>query len=338
MSAASRQPNLNTEHAAGADSLRPGPAARGRVLLEALVGSWVYLCGLTSIVLVLLIFLFVFREAFPLLREYSLVAFLSGREWRPTDDPAAFGLVPLLLSSLLVTIGAIAISVPLGISSAIFIGEIAPRRLREILKIIVELLASVPSVVLGFFGLTILGPILQNVLKMDTGTNMLAGSITLAFMAIPTIATISEDALAGVSRETREGSLGLGATRWQTIRHVSVPAAASGIVAATMLGIGRAIGETMVVLMVTGNGVGQNLSALMNGPQNPLATFRNTFGAYGELCRTLTATIAAEMGEVAPGDAHYHALFLLGVVLFLLTFLINFAADLALRRSQKGSR
>jgi phosphate transport system permease protein len=301
-----------------------------------MIGGWVYLCGITSIVLVLLIFLFVFREAFPLLREYALAAFLLGKEWRPTDDPAAFGLLPLLLSSLLVTAGAIAISVPLGISSAVFIGEIAPRRLREVLKITVELLASVPSVVLGFFGLTVLGPILQNVFKMDIGTNMLAGSITLAFMAVPTIATISEDALASVSRETREGSLGLGATRWQTIQKVSVPAAASGIVAATMLGIGRAIGETMVVLMVTGNGVGQNLSSLMNGPQNPLIMFQNIFGAYGELCRTLTATIAAEMGEVTPGDSHYHALFLLGVVLFLITFFVNFAADMALRRTQKG--
>jgi phosphate transport system permease protein len=329
---------FKTARVARADSLKPGRAARGRVLVERLIGGWIYICGITSIILVLLIFLFVFREAFPLLREYSLWSFLTGKEWRPTDDPAVFGLVPLLLSSLLVTIGAIVISVPLGISSAIFIAEIAPRRLREILKILVELLASVPSVVLGFFGLTVLGPILQNVLKMDTGTNMLAGSITLAFMAIPTIATISEDALSSVSRETREGSLGLGATQWQTIQKVSVPAAASGIVAATMLGVGRAIGETMVVLMVTGNGVGQNLSSLMSGPKNPLVVFQNTFGAYGELCRTLTATIAAEMGEVAPGDSHYHALFLLGVVLFVITFLINFAADFALRRTQKASR
>ncbi|MES2463783.1 MAG: phosphate ABC transporter permease subunit PstC [Armatimonadota bacterium] len=320
------------------DSLKPGRAARGRVILEKIIGGWIYLCGLTSVVLVLLIFLFVFREAFPLLREYPLTAFLLGKEWRPTDDPAAFGLVPLLLSSLLVTAGAILISVPLGISTAVFIGEIAPRRLREVLKITVELLASVPSVVLGFFGLMVLGPILQNVFKMDTGTNMLAGSITLAFMAIPTIATISEDALSSVSRETREGSLGLGATRWQTICGVSLPAAAPGIVAATMLGVGRAIGETMVVLMVTGNGVGQNLSILMNGPRNPLVVFQSTFASYGELCRTLTATIAAEMGEVAPGDSHYHALFLLGVVLFLITFLINFAADFALRRTQQGRR
>ncbi len=324
------------QRAAGTDSLKPGRAARRRVLFEGMISGWIYLCGITSVVLVLLIFLFVFREAFPLIRENSLAAFLTGKEWRPTDDPPAFGLLPLLLSSLLVTAGAIAISVPLGISSAVFIAEIAPRRLREVLKTAVELLASVPSVVLGFFGLTVLGPILQNVLKMDIGTNMLAGSITLAFMAIPTIATISEDSLGSVPRETREGSLGLGATRWQTIQKVSVPAAASGIVAATMLGIGRAIGETMVVLMVTGNGVGQNLSSLMNGPQNPLVVFQNIFGAYGELCRTLTATIAAEMGEVAPGDSHYHALFFLGVVLFLITFLVNAAADFALRRTQKG--
>lgn len=147
---------------------------------------------------------------------------------------------------------------------------------------------------------------------------MLSGSLTLAFMAVPTIATISEDALSNVSCETREGSLCLGATRWQTIRNVVLPGAASGIVASVMLGIGRAIGETMVVLMVTGNGVDQNLTTLMNGPQNPLVAFQSTFGAYGEVCRTFTATIAAEMGEVAPGDIHYHALFVLGVVLFCL--------------------
>ncbi|MBC8102524.1 MAG: phosphate ABC transporter permease subunit PstC [Cytophagales bacterium] len=316
----------------------PGRAARGRVIYERIIGAWIFLCGITSIVFVAMIFLFVFREAFPLFREFPAWSFLTGKEWRPTDDPAAFGLVPLLLSSLLVTAGAIVIAVPLGISSAIFIGEIAPARLRDLLKTTVELLASVPSVVLGFFGLAVLGPILQQVFRMDIGTNMLAGSITLAFMAIPTIATISEDALGTVARDIREGSLGLGATRWQTIRGVVVPAASSGIVAATMLGVGRAIGETMVVLMVTGNGVGQNLTALMGGPQNPLAVFQQTFGAYAEVCRTLTATIAAEMGEVTPGEAHYHALFLLGVVLFAITFLVNLAADAALRRAQRGSR
>lgn len=332
-------PSLNAPsdaRAAQGPTLASSPRARARVAGEKVIAGWIFLCGITSIVLVALIFLFVLREAFPLVREYPLLRFLGGREWTPVDDyHPEFGLLPLLLSSLLVTLGAVAIAVPLGVMSAIFIGEIAPPRLRNPLKTIVELLASVPSVVLGFFGLTVLGPLLQRA-GLPTGNTMIAGSITLAFMAIPTIATISEDALGAVARDIREGSLGLGATRWQTIRHVVLPAAASGIVAAIMLGVGRAIGETMVVLMVTGNGVGLNLTGLMNNTPAPLGAFSHVFGAYGEICRTLTATIASEMGEVTPGETHYHALFLLGVVLFVITFAINAIADFALRRSHRA--
>lgn len=314
---------------------------RAGALGEQMIKGWIFLCGITSIVLVAMIFLFIFREALPLLQTYPPAQFFLGKKWipQPADEARLpdFGLLPLLLSSLLVTLGAIALAIPLGIASAIFIAELAPKRLRDILKTLVELLAAIPSVVLGFFGALVLAPLLQNVLHLGSGTTMLAGSICLAFMAIPTIATISEDALAAVPRDLREGSLGMGATHWQTIRHVIFPAAFSGIIAAIMLGIGRAIGETMVVLMVTGNGVGNHLTALMNDPGSPVKAFQHVFGSYLELCRTLTATIAAEMGEVVPGEPHYRALFLLGVVLFSITFVINLIADAALRRTRRGT-
>ena len=314
-----------------------GAGANTRKWSERLIAGWIFLCGMTAIAFVVLIFLFVFREAFPLLSAYSPAKFFLGKEWTPADEyHPDFGLLPLLLSSLLVTLGAIVLAVPLGVSSAIFIAEVAPRRLRTALKSVIELLAAVPSVVLGFFGATVLAPFLQAALHLPSGVTMLAGSLTLAFMAVPTIATISDDALRSVPRETRNGSLGLGATRWQTISRVVVPAAFSGIIASVMLGIGRAVGETMVVLMVTGNGVGSNLTGLMNHHGGFLAPFAQVFGAYGELCRTLTATIAMEMGEVVPGDLHYRALFFLGVVLFVITFLINLVADFALRRAARN--
>lgn len=339
--------------AAGAASRLRGRRATTGVLAERVINGWIFLCGMTCIALVAMIFLFIVREALPLFKTYPLPRFLLGREWSPGSGSisgAEFGLVPLLLSSLLVTAGAVALAVPLGVASAVFMAEIAPVRTRVVLKSIVELLAGVPSVVLGFFGATVLAPYLQSRYNLPAGVNMLAGSLTLALMAVPTIATISEDALAAVPRDVREGSLGLGATKWQTVRHVLLPAAFSGIIAAVMLGIGRAIGETMVVLMVTGNGVGSHLTALMNAPgadaaatlktspANPIAAgvgaFQHVFGAYTEVCRTMTATIASEMGEVVPGDTHYQALFMLGVVLFLITFAINQVAAGALRRSR----
>jgi len=305
------------------------------VLGERAITGWIYLCGFTSVVFVALIFLFVFKEALPLLREYPIGEFLFGKSWTPTSAHPRFGLVPLLLSSLLVTLGAIVIAVPLGLTTAVFLAEIAPPRVREIFKPAVELLAAIPSVVLGFFGATVLAPWLASSLHLSTGKTMLAGAITLAFMAVPTIATIGEDALSAVSRDIREGSLGLGATPWETIRHVSFPAAFSGIVAGVMLGIGRAIGETMVVLMVTGNAVSEDLTALMDGTGGPFAAFGHVFASYLGVARTITATIASEMGEAVQGDTHYRALFLLGVVLFFITFLINLGADWALRRNRR---
>ncbi|GAB4457258.1 MAG: phosphate ABC transporter permease subunit PstC [Armatimonadaceae bacterium] len=332
---------------------RPSTAGKRPVRpLERIVEGIIFFCGITSILFVALIFLFIFKEAFPLLLRYPWGEFFLGKEWTPVPPSGVqpdFGLLPLLISSILITLGAIALAVPLGITSAIFIAEIAPAKTRDFLKSTVELLAALPSVVLGFFAAVVLSPFLQKSMELPTGDTMLTGAITLAFMAIPTIATISEDAINAVPRDVREGSLGLGASHWQTIWRVQVPAAFSGIIAAVMLGIGRAIGETMVVLMVTGNNIGLHLNDLLTqpgvevadkwnvDPQNPIAvmvgSFQHVFGAYTEICRTITATIAAEMGELTPGELHYHALFMLGVVLFLITFSINLTADFALRRA-----
>lgn len=312
----------------GANALRSRRSLLAAVAEKAVTG-WIYLCGGLSIVFVLLIFLFVAKEAFPLFQKYPAGGFFGGIRWNATGSPEQFGMIPLLLSSVMVTLGAVAIAIPLGLATAIYLAEIAPARVRDVIKPGVELLAAIPSVVLGFFGVTILAPFLASFLKLDIGTTMLAGSITLAFMAIPTIATISEDALSAVGKELKQGSLALGATRWETIRRVLIPAAFSGIVASVMLGIGRAIGETMVVLMVTGSGISDALSGII---AEPIKLFTSFFPAYGQICYPITATIASDMGEAVVGSAHYRALFMLGVVLFGITFFINLVADAALRK------
>jgi phosphate transport system permease protein len=206
--------------------------------------------------------------------------------------------------------------VPLGISSAIFIAEVASSWLREILKATVEFLAAIPSIVLGFIGLVTLVPLVKKVFHLPTGLTALSGSIMLAFMAMPTIVSIMEDALTAVPRSYREGALALGATRWQTIWRVLLPAASSGMLAAVMLGIGRVIGETMAVMMITGNA-----ARIPTGLMQPV--------------RTMTATIAAEMGEAVQGSEHYFALFAIGIVLFCITFVINVTASVFVRRRSK---
>ena len=205
------------------------------------------------------------------------------------------------------------IAVPLGLASAIYVAEVAPPKLRDILKSGIELLAAFPSIVLGFIGIVTLAPFLKSVFHLSSGLTALAGSIMLAFMAMPTIVSIIEDAIVSVPKNYREGSLALGATHWQTIYRVVLPAASSGILAAVMLGIGRVIGETMAVLMITGNAAVLPTSIL-------------------QPVRTLTATIAAEMGEAVSGSEHYYALFAIGIVLFIISFVINLLADLFLHR------
>ncbi len=278
-----------------------------RKWLEFFIESGIRVLGFSSIGIVALIFMFLLREGLPVLVEVP-VGNLFGVGWYPTFDQ--FGIVPLLLGSLLVTIVAILIALPLGVATAVYVREVAPNWAREILKPMIEVLAGIPSVVLGFFGITLLAPLVRETLGAPTGLTAFTGALILAYMALPTIISVAEDALDAVPKSYRDAGLALGATQWQTIWRVVVPAARSGIVTAVMLGIGRAIGETMAVMMVTGNAA-----------RLPL-----TLDSLFRPARTMTATIAAEMGEVAQGSVHYHALFGIAIILFLLTFAINLAA------------
>ena len=275
--------------------------------LEFIIETGIRLVGFSSIAFVLLIFLFLLREGVPVFLEVPL-SNLFGVRWYPTFD--LFGAVPLLLGSALVTITAIAIALPLGVATAILVREVAPSWTREILKPMIEVLAGIPSVVLGFFGMTVLAPLVREGLGAPTGLTAFTGAVILAYMALPTIVSIAEDALDAVPKSYRDAGLAMGATQWQTIWRVVVPAARSGVVTAVMLGMGRAIGETMAVMMVTGNAA--------RLPLGLADLFRPL--------RTMTATVAAEMGEVAQGSTHYHALFGIGIILFVITFIINAAA------------
>jgi phosphate transport system permease protein len=274
--------------------------------------------GFSSIGFVVLIFFFLLREGVPVFFEVPLDNLFSSR-WYPTFD--LFGTLPLILGSILVTVTAIAISVPLGVSTAVFIREVAPNWAREILKPVIEVLAGIPSVVLGFFGMTLIAPLFLEMLGVPTGLTAFTGALILAYMALPTIISVAEDALDAVPKSYRDAGLAMGASQWQTIWRVVVPAARSGIVVAVMLGMGRAIGETMAVMMVTGNAA-----------RMPL-----TIDSLVRPVRTMTATIAAEMGEVAQGSTHYHALFGIGIILFVLTFAINLvAASTIFKRRRRG--
>jgi len=275
---------------------------------EHLIEGLIWLAGVSAIVIIALIFFFLLREGIPTFLDIPLRQ-LFGSRWYPIEGN--FGLLPLLVGSLLVTIGAVIIAVPLGLTTAIYLGEIAPSWQREILKPLIEVLAGIPSIVLGFLGWVALAPIIQR-MGAPTGLTAFSGSLILAYMALPTIISISEDALYAVPKEYRDGALAIGATQWQTIWRVVLPAAKSGIVIAVMLGIGRAIGETMAVMMVTGNAA--NIPEL-------------TGGILFQPVRTMTATIAAEMGEVAQGTLHYSVLFGIGIVLFVITFAINSLAS-----------
>jgi phosphate transport system permease protein len=286
-----------------------------RKFKEFIIEQSIFLAGFTSIIFVGLIFLFLLKEGLALFSTIKVADFLAGRNWYPISEPVQLGILPLILGSLLVTIGAAIISIPIGIACAVYIAEIAPLRIKEILKAGIELLAAIPSVVLGFIGMVTLVPWVKSLFNLPTGLTALSGSIILAFMAMPTIVSIAEDALYSVPRSYKEGAFALGATHWQTIQRVILPAASSGILAAVMLGIGRVIGETMAVMMITGN------SAVI--PTSIL-----------QPVRTLTATIAAEMGEAVVGSEHYFALFAIGIVLFIISFAINVTADLFLHKNQ----
>jgi len=259
------------------------------------------------------IILVLFKEGLPIFKQVKLGEFIFGRAWYPTYSPPEFGIFPLILASVWVTFGALFVCVPLGIGSALYLNELATHKQKAVLKPLIEILASIPSIVYGFFGMVILAPFLQNLLHLPIGLCAFTASLTLGIMATPTVCSIAEDALSYVPKSFREASFAVGANRWQTLTRVVIPAAGSGLSTAVILGMSRAIGETMTVLMVAGG------AAII-----PKSFF--------EPVRPMTAAIAAEMGEAPMGSPHYHALFAIALILFLITFIFNIIAELVSRR------
>ena len=292
---------------------RPFVEDMDRKLKEKIIQKAFFLFASISVLVLGLIVFFLFREGVPIFGVVSPREFLLGSEWYPTFDPPAFGIWPLIVGSLIVTFFSTLLAVPLGVLSAVYISEIAGPVVKEILKPLIELLAGIPSVVLGFFGMVVLAPWMQDTLDIPTGLNIVNASIMLALMAIPTISSISEDALYAVPKEFKEASYALGATRAETILKVIIPSALSGISTAVILGMARAVGETMVVLMVAGG------AAAM-----PESLFDSV--------RPMPASIAAEMGEAPFRSVHYHALFAIGIVLFFLALAFNLVADYVSRK------
>ncbi len=294
---------------------RPPWAVAAEVAIETIIR----LSGVSAILFVLAIFFFIFREAAPVLfsGSFDLVQFLTSVQWYPTSATnVRYGAFALIVGTFSVTALAMVIAVPFGLGVAIFISEFCGAKLRESLKIIIELLAAIPSVVWGFIGLTVMSKLLVQYAGAPVGVNVLNGGIILALMSIPIIVSIGEDALKAVPDSYREAGLAMGATRWQLLYRVLLPAAKNGLLAAVLLGVGRAIGETMAVLMATGHAV-----------QIPHGILDSV--------RTLTANIAAELGEAPAGSDHYRVLFLTGVLLFTITFAVNLTADLVIRGIRK---
>lgn len=293
---------------------------RLRNLKERAIRAFFFLNGILAVVVLAGIFVLLLSSAIPAFREINLKEFLFGALWDPTSPiRASYGTLTQIYSTFLVTLGAMILAVPVGLAAAAYLSDVAPGRVREIIKPVVEILAGVPSVVIGFLGIVVLGPALSKLTGQSHGLNALNGSILLAIMSLPTIISISEDSLAAVPRSYSEGSLALGGSRWQTLLRVKFPAALSGIIAAVMLGMGRAIGETMTVLMATGNA-------------------RSFPHGLFDSVRTMTSNVAIELGEVPYFTTHYYALFAIGLVLFLLTFLINLAADRVLHKYRERER
>ena len=281
---------------------------------ETVIELFIRLCGFSCIIFVFGIFFFVFREGADFLfNGLDIGQFLTSPEWYPTSlNNKRYGTLALILGTCSVTALAMCIAVPFGLGAAIFVSEFCSPKLRETFKIVIELLAAIPSVVWGFIGLTLMNQLIIQVFNAPIGLTMLNGSIMLALMSVPIIVSIAEDALKAVPDSYREAAEALGATRWQVIYRVLLPAAKNGLLAAVLLGAARSIGETMAVLMATGHSV--------NIPSGPLSWIR-----------TLTATIAAELGEVARGDQHYQVLFIIGILLFTITFIVNLIADLVIK-------
>lgn len=276
----------------------------GEKVAKLLVYGSAFLTTIATLGIVLMLF----KEGMPLFSEVSPLKFWLGMGWHPTYNPPEFGALPLIVGTLLVTLGALLVGVPLGLASAIYLAFFSSRRLRNFLKPTLEILASIPSVIYGFFGMVILGPLIKDVFSLSVGLNLFNASIVLGMMIVPLVGSVAEDAMSMVPCDLLEASYALGATRWRTVVFVVIPTAWSGILSSVLLGMGRAIGETMTVLMVAGGAA-----------QIPSSIFAPV--------RTMTAAIAAEMGEAPFGSLHYHALFAIGIALFIITVLLNLIAE-----------
>jgi phosphate transport system permease protein len=296
-------------------SLDKGLRRRWRIG-EKFIEGWIFLTGLLAIVVLLGIIALLLKEGLPVFLYTPPWEFFFGTRWYPVSEPPTFGIMPFFVSTLWVTLVATAISVPVGIACAAYLAEVAPDKVRETIKPIIELLAGIPSVVMGFIGLMLLSPLVQSAFNLNTGLCGLSAGIMLALMSLPIIVSVSEDALRAVPDQFRQASYALGATRWETIRYVCIPGALSGITAAVMLGVGRAIGETMTVLMVAGGAL-----AVPFSPTEPMMP--------------MTAAIASGIGNAVRGGLQYQALFAIGLILFILTLVVNVIADRVLERQRR---
>jgi len=285
-------------------------------LREKTIESWIFLNGLLAVVVLLGVLILLMREGLPVFLYTSPLKFLFGTRWYPVSEPPTFGMLTFFAATLWVTLISTAIAVPVGVGCAAYLAEVAPSKLRETVKPVVELLAGIPSVVMGLIGLLLLSPLVQSIFNLNTGLSGLTAAIMLSMMSLPIIVSVSEDALRAVSNEFREASYALGATKWETVRHVCIPGALSGIAAAIMLGVGRAIGETMTVLMVAGGALAVPLS-----PTEPMMP--------------MTAAIASGIGNAVRGGLQYQALFAIGLILFLMTLSVNLIADRVLERQKR---
>jgi phosphate transport system permease protein len=283
---------------------------------ERIIEGWIFLSGLLAIVVLLGIIFILIKEGLPILTNTNPWDFLFGTHWYPLADPPVFGIAPFLVSTLMITLISTVVAVPIGVACAAYLSEVAPPKVSEMTKPVIEILAGIPSVMMGFIGLALLSPFVQSLFHLNTGLCGLTAAIMLSLMSLPIIVSVSEDALHAVPREFKEASYALGATKWETIWHVCIPAALSGIAAAIMLGVGRAIGETMTVLMVAGNAL-----AVPASPTDPMTT--------------MTAAIASGIGNAVRGGVQYQAIFAIGLILFILTLGVNIVAERVLERQKR---
>jgi phosphate transport system permease protein len=283
---------------------------------ERVIEGWIFLAGMLAIVVLLGIIFILLKEGLPIFANTNPWDFLFGMHWYPIADPPVFGIAPFFVSTLMITLISTAVAVPVGVACAAYLSEVAPPKVTETIKPIIEILAGIPSVMMGFIGLALLSPFVQSLFNLNTGLCGLTAAIMLSLMSLPIIVSVSEDALHAVPREFKEASYALGATKWETIWHVCIPSALSGIAAAIMLGVGRAIGETMTVLMVAGNAL-----AVPASPTDPMTA--------------MTSAIANSIGNAVRGGVQYQAIFAIGLILFILTLGVNIIAERVLERQKR---